>query len=58
MLTFKWSRYVGAQLEGAEILANRADEILGYEPTFLRRIATDMIAAASRHLRHAQCQRS
>ena len=48
MCTIDWTRYVGAQMQWAEILLSRADEIPGYEARVLRAKGAEILADVSR----------
>jgi len=48
MCTIDWTRYVGAQMQWAEILFTRADEIRGYEAASLRAKGIEVLADVSR----------
>jgi hypothetical protein len=48
MLTIDWTRYVGAQMEWAETLTRRAEEIPGYDAEQLRAKSAGIMADVSR----------
>jgi hypothetical protein len=48
MLTIDWTRYVGAQMQWAEALTRRADEIPGYDADSLRTKSAGIMADVSR----------
>ncbi len=48
MLTIDWTRYVGAQMEWAETLSRRANEIPGYDAELLRAKSAGILADVSR----------
>ena len=50
MCTIDWTRYVDAQMQWAEILMLRADEIPGYEAGTLRAKSAAILADVSRLL--------
>jgi hypothetical protein len=52
MLTIDWSRYVGAQMEWAETLLRRANEIPGYDAASLRAKSAGIVADVSRLVGH------
>lgn len=50
MVSLQWGRYIEAQLHGAQVLLDRADEILGSDPAALRAKAAAMLADGARKL--------
>jgi hypothetical protein len=48
MCTIDWTRYAAAQMEWAEVLLARADEIPGYEARALRAKSAEILAEVSR----------